>query len=75
MLHRATEGHVATTMQQRSGVSQLDPRRRACSRPPSQADRTNDASREWLARWDAAERMFFRRIRPPETFDIVVRGF
>jgi uridine kinase len=39
-----------------------------------QIDRA-DASPEWLARWDAAERMFFRRICPPETFDIVVRGF
>jgi uridine kinase len=33
-----------------------------------------DASREWLRRWDTAERLFFRRVRPPETFDIVVRG-
>jgi uridine kinase len=32
-----------------------------------------DAS-EWLRRWDAAERLFFERVRPPETFDVVVDG-
>lgn len=32
-----------------------------------------DASNEWLERWDAAERYFFEQIRPPATFDIVVR--
>ena len=32
-----------------------------------------DASDEWLQRWDAAERYFFEQIRPPRTFDIVVR--
>jgi uridine kinase len=32
-----------------------------------------DASDEWLERWDAAERYFFEHIRPPGTFDIVVR--
>ena len=31
-----------------------------------------DASHEWLRRWDAAERMFFERVRPRETFDVVV---
>jgi uridine kinase len=35
----------------------------------------SDASPEWLARWDAAERTFFRRVCPPETFEIIVRGF
>lgn len=32
-----------------------------------------DAS-EWLRRWDAAERLFFERVRPRETFDIVADG-
>jgi uridine kinase len=34
-----------------------------------------DASPEWLERWDAAERYFFRHVRPPRTFDLVVRGY
>ena len=34
-----------------------------------------DASLEWLERWDAAERHFFRDIRSPRTFDLVVRGY
>jgi uridine kinase len=37
-----------------------------------QIDRA-DASNEWLERWDAAERYFFEQIRPPATFDMVVR--
>lgn len=39
-----------------------------------QAERA-DASPEWLERWDAAERHFFRHVRPPRTFDLVVRGY
>ena len=31
-----------------------------------------DASEEWLQRWEAAERLFFPQVCPPETFDIVV---
>jgi uridine kinase len=33
-----------------------------------------DATQEWLERWDAAERHFFRHVRPPGSFDLVVRG-
>jgi uridine kinase len=29
---------------------------------------------EWLLRWDAAERIFFTHVRPPQTFDLVVSG-
>ena len=34
-----------------------------------------DASSEWLERWDAAERHFFRHMRPPATLDLVVRAY
>lgn len=33
-----------------------------------------DASAEWLARWDAAERWYFETVRPPETFDVIAEG-
>jgi uridine kinase len=46
----------------------------AALRRRRQAERA-DASPEWLERWDAAERHFFRHIRPPATFDLVARGY
>ena len=46
----------------------------AAVRRRRQAERA-DASPEWLERWDAAERHFFRHIRPPATFDLVVHGY
>jgi hypothetical protein len=33
-----------------------------------------DANEAWLRRWEAAERLFFRRTRPPDAFDIVING-
>ena len=36
-----------------------------------QLDR-NDATAEWLDRWDAAERWYFDRVRPAASFDLVV---
>lgn len=38
-----------------------------------QLDRA-DASAAWLRRWDAAERWYFDRVRPPEHFDVIVNG-
>jgi uridine kinase len=29
---------------------------------------------EWLRRWDEAEKLFFAHVRPPQGFDLVVRG-
>lgn len=46
----------------------------AAVRRRRQTDRA-DASPEWLERWDAAEGHFFRHVRPPRTFDLVVRGY
>lgn len=31
-----------------------------------------DASEEWFERWDAAERLYFQQVRPPDSFDFVV---
>jgi uridine kinase len=31
-----------------------------------------DAEEAWLLRWEAAERLFFHRTRPPDAFDIVI---
>jgi len=30
-----------------------------------------DAGRQWLERWDAAERWYFEYVRPPESFDVL----
>ena len=37
-----------------------------------QLDR-NDATDEWLDRWDVAERWYFDHVRPAASFDIVVQ--
>lgn len=37
------------------------------------ADRGH-GNEQWNERWDAAERHYFSRIRPPESFDLVVPG-
>lgn len=34
----------------------------------------NDATEDWLERWDAAERWFFEHVRPIESFDLIVDG-
>ncbi len=31
-------------------------------------------SLEWLRRWEAAERLFFAYVRPPQSFDLAVIG-
>ncbi|WP_168207486.1 uridine kinase family protein [Microlunatus elymi] len=31
-----------------------------------------DASPEWLARWDAAERWYFDQVREPDSYDLVI---
>jgi uridine kinase len=46
---------------------------KAAARGRRQAARA-DASDEWLARWEAAERYFFQHVRPPHSFDMIVRG-
>ncbi|MFT4163914.1 MAG: hypothetical protein QM650_01570 [Microlunatus sp.] len=33
-----------------------------------------DASPAWLQRWEAAEQWYFRNVRPPGSFDIVLSG-
>lgn len=33
-----------------------------------------DAPKEWRARWDAAERWYFERVRQPSSFDVVASG-
>jgi uridine kinase len=33
-----------------------------------------DDAVEWLRRWQAAERLFFARVRPPQSFDVVSGG-
>ena len=38
-----------------------------------QAER-DDASQDWLDRWDGAERHFFETVRQPETFDVRIAG-
>lgn len=43
------------------------------TRARRQANRA-DASSEWLARWDAAERWYFERVRQPSSFDVVTSG-
>ena len=32
------------------------------------------AARQWLERWDAAERWYFEYVRQPESFDVVATG-
>jgi len=35
---------------------------------------SRDDPQGWDARWDAAERVYFDTIRPPDTFDLIVSG-
>lgn len=46
----------------------------ASEREWRQAER-NDATKEWLDRWDAAERLYIQTTRLPDRADIVVYGF
>jgi uridine kinase len=45
----------------------------AGSRRRRQGDRA-DASKEWLERWDAAERWYFEHLRQRSSFDVVITG-
>jgi len=43
------------------------------TRATRQRDRA-DASDDWLRRWDDAERWYFENVRPPSSFDVIVRA-
>jgi len=43
------------------------------TRATRQCDRA-DASDDWLRRWDDAERWYFENVRPPSSFDVIVRA-
>jgi uridine kinase len=45
----------------------------AGSRRRRQGDRA-DASKEWLEKWEAAERWYFEHLRQPSSFDVVITG-